>query len=156
MVSWEWKIDHSRNQGGGKKLKQKTSLRYSSACIVNFMYTGCLCQCFLLSVISYFYYDDERIHRVNGMASFSLKLMWCRWGSGRTTLSYDVKLMRWEIFHSGEDLCCTSTLEPLFSLLELEVHCVWAQPSGMGIQAGSLGAVIVGLMFVPLCKIGSG
>lgn len=149
LASWEQKIDHNRNQGGGKKLKQKASPRYSYAWIVNFMYTGCLYQCFLLSDISYFYYDDERIHGVNRMASFSLELWWCRQGSGNTTLSCDVKLRRWEIFHFGEDLCCTSALEPLFSLLELVLHCIWAQPSGMGIQGGSLGSVVAGLMFAP-------
>lgn len=51
------------------------------------------------------------------------------------------KLMRWEIFLFGEDdFFCPSTLKPLFSLLELELHLTWAKLPEMGIQAGKSGS----------------
>lgn len=45
---------------------------------------------------------------------------------------------------------CPRTSAPQFSLLELKLHLVWAQPPETGIQAGSLGALVPGLVLVPL------
>lgn len=45
---------------------------------------------------------------------------------------------------------CPSTSAPQFSLLELKLHLVCAQPPEIGIQAGSLGALVPGLVLVPL------
>lgn len=56
--------------------------------------------------------------------------------------------MRREIFHFWEDdLFCPSTLKPLFSLLELELHLTWAKPPELGIRAGKSGSCCPRLCF---------